>query len=133
MHFAYPPRKSSDPPPFRPRSAHHLPLLRRIRIRTLLLAFLTFIGGCYLLFGLWSRQADPYREHVPSGNPPVVIVTVVDGARYSANYMKTIEENRKSYAEKHGMPWIFPLSLPPRTLSSPVGPEQVFLCVYGLD
>lgn len=99
MHFAYPPRKSSDPPPFRPRSSK-VPLLRKARLRTVVLLLLALLGGLYLLSG--SRRPDPYHEHVPSGNPPVVIVTVVDPTIYSETYLKTIRENREQYAAKHG-------------------------------
>ena len=99
MHFAYPPRKSSDPPPFRPRSSK-VPLLRRTRLRTVVLLLLAFLGGLYLLSG--SSRHDPYHEHVPSGNPSVVIVTVVDPATYSNTYLKTIQNNREQYAAKHG-------------------------------
>ena len=62
---------------------------------------LAFLGGFYLLAG--SGKANPYHEHVPSGNPPVVIVTVLDPNTFSTTYLDTIRDNRKSYAEKHGM------------------------------
>lgn len=99
MHFAYPARKSSDPPPFRPRSSK-LPLLRRTRLRLVLVGVLAVIGVLYLLTG--RKATDPYHEHIPSGSPPVVIVTIVDPTQYSTAYLKTIEQNRKDYAEKHG-------------------------------
>ena len=74
MHFAYPPRKSSDPPPFRPRSSR-VPFLRRSRLRTVIIGLLALLGLFYVLSG--SSEDQKYYEHVPSGNPPVVIVTVV--------------------------------------------------------
>lgn len=99
MHFAYPPRKSSDPPPFRPRSSR-VPLLRRSQLKKVVLGIFALLG----LFWLFSGSSDEatYYEHVPSGNPPVVIVTVVDPTSYSNTYLKTIQDNRKSYAELHG-------------------------------
>lgn len=99
MHFAYPPRKDSNPPPFRPRTSK-VPLLRPSRLRTILLLVLTIVGFLWLLSG--PRKEPPYREHVPSGNPPVVILTVVDPTKYSDEYLKTITDNREQYAAKHG-------------------------------
>lgn len=99
MHFAYPPRKDSNPPPFRPRTSK-VPLLRPSRIRTILLLVLTIVGFLWFLSG--PREEPPYREHVPSGKPPVVILTVVDPTKYSNEYLKTITDNREQYAAKHG-------------------------------
>lgn len=42
-------------------------------------------------------------NHVPSGKPPAVIVTVLDEGRFGARYMELVKENRRLYAEKHGM------------------------------
>jgi mannan polymerase II complex MNN11 subunit len=39
---------------------------------------------------------------IPSGTPPVVIVTVVDESNYSKEYIKMIKDNRIEYAKKHG-------------------------------
>lgn len=99
MHFAYPPRKSSNPPPFKPRSTR-LPLLRRSRLKTIALGFLGFVGVLYLLFG--SSKPGPYHERVPSGSPPVVLVTVVDPTTWNNAYLDTIRDNREKYAERHG-------------------------------
>lgn len=41
-------------------------------------------------------------NHVPSGRPPAVIVTVLDEGRFGPKYMELIKENRKLYAEKYG-------------------------------
>ncbi|KAF4451400.1 hypothetical protein F53441_5666 [Fusarium austroafricanum] len=100
MHFAYPPRKNSNPPPFKARSSQIPPILRRIRKRTAALLLLATIGFIYFLFGL--KGDAPYREHAPSGNPPVVIVTALDKAQYSATYLETIRHNRQQYASRHG-------------------------------
>ena len=99
MHFAYPPRKSSNPQPFRPRSTA-LPMLRRSRLRTIALFAIFFLGVLYLLFG--GKKADPYHEHVPSGRPSVVLLTVVDPAEWNQAYLATIRENRERYAARHG-------------------------------
>lgn len=98
MHFAYPPRKSSDPRPFAPARAR-LPLLRRSRLRTLALMGLAFVTLCFLIFG---RRWGSASGHVPSGNPPVVIVTMFDSGAHPKEYITKLKENRKAYAAKHG-------------------------------
>ncbi|KAG5747521.1 hypothetical protein H9Q69_003126 [Fusarium xylarioides] len=100
MHFAYPPRKNSNPPPFKQRSSQIPPILRRIRKRTALLLLLGAIGFIFFLFGL--KGETPYREHVPSGNPPVVVVTVLDNTQYNEAYLESIRHNREQYASRNG-------------------------------
>ncbi|KAF5630538.1 alpha-1 2-galactosyltransferase [Fusarium sp. NRRL 52700] len=100
MHFAYPPRKNSNPPPFKQRSSQIPPILRRIRKRTALLLLLGVIGFIIFLFGL--KGETPYREHVPSGNPPVVVVTVLDDTQYNDVYLESIRHNREQYASRNG-------------------------------
>ncbi|KAF5565172.1 alpha-1,2-galactosyltransferase [Fusarium napiforme] len=100
MHFAYPPRKNSNPPPFKQRSSQIPPILRRIRKRTALLLLLGAIGFIFFLFGL--KGETPYREHVPSGNPPVVVVTLLDSTQYNEAYLESIRHNREQYASRNG-------------------------------
>ena len=101
MHFAYPPRKNSNPPPFHPSAASKLPLLRPTRSRTLILLLL---GAVFVLYLLLGRAAvnDGYSEREPAGNPPAVIVTVVDPRTQNSAYLETIRENREQYAALHG-------------------------------
>ncbi|KAM3502984.1 hypothetical protein MY10362_004498 [Beauveria mimosiformis] len=99
MHFAYPPRKNSNPPPFRPRSGQ-LPALRRGRLRTIAVGLLACILVLYLIFK--PSKQSPYHERQPVGTPAVVLVTVLDTKQYSAEYLKTIRENREEYASRHG-------------------------------
>ncbi|EHK18356.1 glycosyltransferase family 34 protein [Trichoderma virens Gv29-8] len=99
MHFAYPSRKSSNPPPFRPRSTR-LPGLRRSRIKTI--GIVVFVVFAALWFFSNPRVPRPDHERVPSGQPPVVIVTVIDPTQYPNAYLKTVKENREQYAAKHG-------------------------------
>lgn len=55
MHFAYPPRKNSNPAAFKPRSSPRmLPLLRRGRKQWLFLLVLVFLGFLYS----WTRPHD---------------------------------------------------------------------------
>ncbi|KAI9155408.1 alpha-1,2-galactosyltransferase [Paramyrothecium foliicola] len=99
MQFAYRNRKNSNAAHFRPRSSTSS-LIRRTRMRTILLILGAFLVGLFLLTR--SNQQTPYREHTPSGKPPVVIVTVIDPTRYNNAYLKTIKENRELYAARHG-------------------------------
>lgn len=99
MHFAYPPRKSSNPPPFRPRSGQ-LPTLRRGRLRTIALGLVACICVLYLVFR--PGKQSPYHERQPAGTPSVVLVTVFDRDQYTTGYLKTIRENREQYASRHG-------------------------------
>ncbi|KAK1782916.1 galactosyl transferase GMA12/MNN10 family-domain-containing protein [Copromyces sp. CBS 386.78] len=101
MHFAYPPRKSSNPPPFRPRTSA-LPTIRSRRLKTIALAFLAFLTLVWLFQRGGSRRHAPPAYHKPSGNPPAVIVTVFNEGKYGKGYLDTVKENRLKYAEKHG-------------------------------
>lgn len=42
-------------------------------------------------------------DGIPSGSPPVVIVTVLDPVRFNKEYIDGIKDNRIEYAKKHGM------------------------------
>jgi mannan polymerase II complex MNN11 subunit len=99
MHYAYPPRKSSNPAPFRPRSTR-LPFLRRSRLKTIAIVLGALLFFLYLINR--PSHAEPYHEHAPRGTPPVVIVTVVDSTEYRPAYLETIKMNRELYAKKHG-------------------------------
>jgi mannan polymerase II complex MNN11 subunit len=98
MHHAYS-RKNSNAAQFRPRSSTS-GLFRRSRLRTVILIFGAVLVFLWLLSGL-GRTA-PYREHVPSGKPQVVIVTVIDPTKYSNTYLNTVKQNRELYAAKYG-------------------------------
>lgn len=41
-------------------------------------------------------------EGIPSGTPPVVIVTVLDPGHYNAAYITNVKDNRMEYARRHG-------------------------------
>ncbi|KAK1754595.1 family 34 putative glycosyltransferase [Echria macrotheca] len=98
MHFAYPPRKSSNPPPYM--RVAKLPALRRSRLKVIAIAGLAFF---FLLFLITRpRGYGAYKPHTPTGNPPVVLVTVLDEGNYDQAYIDMIKDNRIKYAEKHG-------------------------------
>jgi mannan polymerase II complex MNN11 subunit len=66
------------------------------------LAGLVFIAVLYLLFRPHKKSKLP-AHRVPSGKPPVVVMTVFDDTNYNREYLEAIRENRVQYAEKHGM------------------------------
>ncbi|KAK4102678.1 glycosyltransferase family 34 protein [Parathielavia hyrcaniae] len=106
MHFALPPRKTSQPPPYLPRASRP-PGLRRTRFKLIALAGLALFALIFLVkLSTSGRNAAP-TSRAPRGNPPVVLVTVLDEARYSKTYLETVNENRIKYAEKHGYKTLF--------------------------
>ncbi|KAI1403717.1 glycosyltransferase family 34 protein [Hypoxylon fuscum] len=96
MHYAYPPRKSSNPPPYLPRSSR-IPTIRRSHLRSIALIILAIFG----LVWLFSGGSQHGVHHKMTGKPPVVLVTVFDDNDASV-YHRNIRENRVQYAEKHG-------------------------------
>ncbi|KAK3387204.1 galactosyl transferase GMA12/MNN10 family-domain-containing protein [Podospora didyma] len=106
MHFAYPPRKTSNPPPFLPRSSK-LPTLRRSRLKIIAIVGLVFIFLVYLISRPRSGHGR-FEQHKPSGKPPVVVVTVLDESKYSKEYINAVKDNRIQYAQKHGYQTFFP-------------------------
>ncbi|KAI1210310.1 glycosyltransferase family 34 protein [Annulohypoxylon truncatum] len=96
MHYAYPPRKSSNPPPYLPRSSR-IPRIRRSHLRPIALFGLIIIGLIWLFSG-----SSKHTKHTISGKPAVVLVTVFDEGSDNSAYHKNIRENRMQYAEKHG-------------------------------
>lgn len=103
MSFAYPRRKTSNPPPFKPRSST-LPHLRRSRVKTIAVIALIVIGGLWIASKIFSGHAPVNRQ--PSGNPKVLIVTTLDASAYGAAHTESVKENRQSYAARHGRHWL---------------------------
>ncbi|KAK4135638.1 glycosyltransferase family 34 protein [Trichocladium antarcticum] len=102
MHFAYPPRKASNPRPYLPRTSR-LPGLRRSRLKVIALAGLAFLALVYLVARPSGGRHGAAGRRPPSGSPPAVVVTVLDEKLYSTGYLDAVRENRVQYAEKHGM------------------------------
>lgn len=103
MHLALPSRKSSNPPPYANRSSR-FPTIRRSRVKGIAI---TVCAVGFILF-LITRLFAGGGESIPSGTPPVVIVTVIDEQNYSKMYINDIKENRIEYAKKHGYTTFFP-------------------------
>lgn len=76
--------------------------LRRGRMRTLGLIGLGFLIFLYVLLGRSERTPTSKAKHVPSGSPPVVMVTIFN-SEHGLEYKNTIKENRLQYAQMHGM------------------------------
>ncbi|KAF2760555.1 alpha-1,6-mannosyltransferase subunit [Pseudovirgaria hyperparasitica] len=107
MHFAFPPRKTSNPPPYAARSTRY-PLsqyLRRSQIRKFAIIGLGIIAFVYFIASFSSES----EERIPPGTPPAVIVTVFDPSA-DAVHTEQIKRNRISYAKKHGYETFFALS-----------------------
>ncbi|OAQ71032.1 alpha-1,2-galactosyltransferase-like protein [Pochonia chlamydosporia 170] len=129
MHFAYPPRKSSNPPPFRPRSSN-IPFLRRSRLKNIAIGALLFLGVLYFVFG--GRKPDPYHEHLPSGHPSVVLLTVLDNESNQA-YLDTIRENREKYAARHGYQAMVVNAQEYNTQGAPISWAKIFAMRHALS
>ncbi|TVY73578.1 putative alpha-1,2-galactosyltransferase [Lachnellula suecica] len=102
MHLAIPSRKSSNPPPYANRSSRYS-MLRRSRVQAIAITVCAVGAILFLVSHLFGGG-----ERIPSGTPPVVIVTVVDEDNYSKDYIKNIKDNRIEYAKKHGYTTFFP-------------------------
>ena len=96
MHFAMPPRKTSQPPPYA-RAARSSPIRRKqLKIGGLV------AGAILVLLYLSTFFFSSPKDYVPYGTPEVVVVTVLDEATMSTNYRNHVMENRRYYAEIQG-------------------------------
>lgn len=101
MHFALPPRKTSQPPSYA-RTYRSSPIRRKQ------LQFGALIGcGLLLLIYLTTGLFKSSGDHIPARTPEVVIVTVLDEATMSDEYRHRIIENRNYYATKQGVHYTF--------------------------
>ncbi len=105
MHFALPPRKTSQPPPYA-RASRKTSYVRQQQLR-----LVGYIGCSILIIYLLFRYvsfSDALVESTPPGTPPVVIVTVFDEQHMSDEYITNIRANREDYAARQGQrdsPW----------------------------
>ncbi|KAI1344076.1 galactosyl transferase GMA12/MNN10 family-domain-containing protein [Xylariaceae sp. FL0016] len=97
MHYAYPARKSSAPPPYLPRTSR-LPTIRRRHLKSIAICVLAILGLLWLFSGSPKRSTG----RTITGQPPVVVVTAFDDQWEGTTYNKYIRDNRIQYAEKHG-------------------------------
>ena len=98
MHFAFPPRKTSNPPPYAARKSRSSSL-RNTRLRTIAVIAVGAIGILYLIIRLFSGSR---RTYIPPGTPKAVVVTVMEPG-LSESYKEVLKDNRRDYASRHGM------------------------------
>ena len=96
MHFALPPRKSSQPPPYT-----RIPRTVPVRRKHLQLGGVGAVVILIFIYILASRLR-PAKEYIPYGTPETVVVTLLDEPMMSTAYRDKIVENRQFYADKHG-------------------------------
>ncbi|KAL8281864.1 hypothetical protein RB597_009536 [Gaeumannomyces tritici] len=126
MHLPYPSRKDSNAARYAPArrgpgsgpARFVPPILRRMRLRGGVALVALVLGvlyvGSLLRAGSSGRRGGgggggAYAEHVPTGSPPAVIVTVLeDGGKFSKAYLQNVKDNRILYAKKHGYETFFP-------------------------
>ena len=101
MHLAFPPRKSSHPPPYlgsRWSPANATAAIRRQRAIGVVIFVASLI--IFFLFLRTTSSSEP-SERIPTGTPEVVIVTLLDDS-LSKSYIEKIRNNRDDYAARHG-------------------------------
>ncbi|KAI9680206.1 MAG: hypothetical protein M1829_001443 [Trizodia sp. TS-e1964] len=108
MHFAFPPRKSSHPPPYAPRPSSRPFNIRRSQLRMLALVACSIIAIVYLLSAWASGFKLDKPPRPPPGTPECVIVTLLDEEGYSKEYVEHVKQNRNFYAKQHGYGTFFP-------------------------
>ncbi|EXJ63931.1 hypothetical protein A1O7_00266 [Cladophialophora yegresii CBS 114405] len=106
MHFALPPRKTSQPPPY-VRNSNLTAAAQRRRKQIQLLAYgVLGVLTLYLFFKAFRsfRVADAHEDGGSSIDGPqnIVLVTVFDHATMSKDYMAIVTANRDDYAARHG-------------------------------
>ncbi|KAE8352379.1 galactosyl transferase GMA12/MNN10 family-domain-containing protein [Aspergillus coremiiformis] len=98
MQFALPPRRNLDAP-LHGRSSR-LSLQRRKQLKAAAILGFALLVIYFLLSQLfYSSTGTPAA---PAGTPSLVIVTVLDRARWSRDYIQRITKNRDDYAKRHG-------------------------------
>lgn len=106
MHFALPPRKTSNPPPYaRNNSAISASYRRRKQLQLLGYAVLALLS-LYLflqliLHAIRSGGSDDGAGAI-EGRQDIVLVTIFDNNTMSEDYMKIVRTNRDHYAARHG-------------------------------
>jgi mannan polymerase II complex MNN11 subunit len=107
MHFALPPRKSSQPPIYaRTNSSAAASLRRRKQLQLVGYVVLSLLT-LYLILSftlLSDKSADDLEDGSGAieGHQDIVLVTIFDNATMSEDYMKMVRANREDYAARHG-------------------------------
>ena len=102
MHFALPPRKTSQPPPYARAAIRPHANARRRQLQVLgytVLGILTL----YLFYSYFtSSSSAAVHDGEIEPNPDIVMVTVFDEKTMSKDYIRMIKANREDYAARHG-------------------------------
>ncbi|OJD31800.1 glycosyltransferase family 34 protein [Diplodia corticola] len=106
MHFAFPPRKTSRPPPYvaAANARSQTSFLTRRMARQLAIYALIALGFLYLVKNCFSTA--PAADFIPAGTPPVVVVTTFD-ANLPESFKERLRANRETYAARHGYATFF--------------------------
>jgi len=78
-------------------------MVRRSRVQAIALCACAVGAVIFILSQIFGGS-----ERIPSGTPPVVIVTVLNPELYTKEYLNNIKDNRIEYAKKHGYTTFFP-------------------------
>ncbi|PYI02219.1 hypothetical protein BO78DRAFT_464147 [Aspergillus sclerotiicarbonarius CBS 121057] len=98
MQFALPPRRTPIAPPYARSS--RFSLQRRKQLKAVAILGLALLTVFFLLSQLFYTSTG--TPAVPAGTASVVIVTVLDRAGFSDDYIQKIVKNREDYAKRHG-------------------------------
>lgn len=106
MHFALPPRKTSQPPPYaRGNTSGSATYRRRKQLQVLSYAVLGLLTFYLVLKLVLYASSAGDNEDGPStieGSQDIVLVTVFDNETMSEDYMRIVKVNRDDYAARHG-------------------------------
>ncbi|KAF9888106.1 hypothetical protein FE257_009242 [Aspergillus nanangensis] len=97
MQFALPPRRNLHAP--YPNSSR-LSFQRRRQLKAVAILGFTLLAVFFLLSQILYSSTG--TSAVPAGTPSIVLVTVLDRALWSDNYIQKIIKNREDYAKRHG-------------------------------
>ena len=101
MHFALPPRKTSQPPVFT-RAAHLNNAAQRRRQLQSIGYVVLGLATLYLIYKtLFTSGTTPEPTEIEA-NPSVVVVTIFDESVQSTEFIHQVKENRVDYARRHG-------------------------------
>ena len=106
MHFALPPRKTSQPPPYARAAAKSLHNRRKSQARIagfVILSVVTFLFLLRTLFYSSGIGSSVHDDRFSDDEFNLVIVTVLDNESMSEDYIQKIKTNREDYATRHGM------------------------------
>jgi mannan polymerase II complex MNN11 subunit len=98
MQFALPPRRNLSAPLYSRSS--RLSLQRKKQLKAVAILGFALLVIYILLSQLFHSGTG--TPAAPAGTSSLVIVTVLDRARWSNNYIQKITKNREDYARRHG-------------------------------